>query len=148
MDEAVANATIAAFEPLQMRKPKLSAKLLSKPPFRFLHDVVMNSCAQTGFGDGLYGDDERDAKAIADKAGKIAFLAKALTLTGICAGAPLAMQPSKVVAACLYVSQRSSLCRCVYGTWGPQGQPVRGVKTMVKTVRDRRIALLESYGRR
>ena len=64
----------------------------------FLHDVVMNSCAQTGFGDGLYGDEERDAKAIGDKAGKIAFLAKALTLTGICAGAPLTMQPSKVVA--------------------------------------------------
>jgi hypothetical protein len=33
-------------------------------------------------------------------------------------------------------------------TWGPQGPCVRGVKTMVKTVGGRRIALLESYGKR
>ena len=33
-------------------------------------------------------------------------------------------------------------------TWGPQGQGVRGVKTMVKSVGDRQIPRLESYGRR
>ena len=32
-------------------------------------------------------------------------------------------------------------------TWGPQGQGVRGVKTMVKSVGDRQIPRLESYGR-
>ena len=37
---------------------------------------------------------------------------------------------------------------CVTTTWGPRGQGVRGVKTMVKTVGGRLIALLESYGRR
>ena len=33
-------------------------------------------------------------------------------------------------------------------TWGAQGQGVRKVKTMVKTVGGRRMALLESYGKR
>ena len=33
-------------------------------------------------------------------------------------------------------------------TWGPQGEEVRGVKTMVKSVGDRQITHLESYGRR
>ena len=49
--------------------------------------------------------------------------------------------------ACLY---RSPWCAWPRrnSAWGPQVQGVRGDKAMVKSVGDRQIPLLESYGRR
>ena len=95
MDEAIADATIEAFAPIGLSKPKLSLKLLSKPPFRFLHDLVMNTSRATGFGAGLFDDEDMDPKAM-DKAGKIGFLTKVQTLVGICIGEPLPMKPESI----------------------------------------------------
>ena len=79
-------------------RPKLSDKLLGKPPFRFLHDVVMNVAKATGFGSGLYSGDELDSKAKRDKAGKIAFLNKIIACVGIVEGGAVDVNPSKIVA--------------------------------------------------
>ena len=33
-----------------LQKPKFNQKLLTKPPFRYLHDIYTNTAAATGFG--------------------------------------------------------------------------------------------------
>ena len=57
-------------------KPKMNEKLLTKPPFRYLHDIFTATMAATKFGTGLFEGPELDAKSITDKEAKINFLVK------------------------------------------------------------------------
>lgn len=59
-----------------IKKPPLTEKLLKKPPFRFLHDIVTNVIKETGFLKGLYNDIEMQSENIKDRDAKIAFLDK------------------------------------------------------------------------
>ena len=63
MDEAIVAQTQEIFGAL-IKKPKMTAKLLNKPPFRFLHDVFSETSKATGFAEGLYEGDELQAGSI------------------------------------------------------------------------------------
>ena len=80
------------------QKPKMTQKLLSKPPFRYLHDIFTATSNSTGFGAGLFSGDELDAKAITEKDAKINFLVKIIQLTELVVDEELDVKPTKVVA--------------------------------------------------
>ncbi len=79
-------------------KPKMTEKLLTKPPFRYLHDIFLATMAATGFGNGLYNDEEMDSKANHEKDAKIAILTKMITLTEMMIEEKMDVKPSKIVA--------------------------------------------------
>ena len=97
MAEPWIEATIEAYTGV-IAKPKMSVKLLTKPPFRFLHDVVMNVISTTGFGDGVFEGDELNGKAIKGKGPKLAFLDKAVALVTAGNGSRPDVNTGKVVA--------------------------------------------------
>ena len=41
-----------------IKKPPLTEKLLNKPPFRFLHDIITEVIKNNGTLNGLYSDGE------------------------------------------------------------------------------------------
>ncbi|XP_019719467.1 TRAF3-interacting protein 1-like [Hippocampus comes] len=81
-----------------IKKPALTEKLLSKPPFRYLHDIFTEIIRTTGFMKGLYKDNELKSECIKDKEMKMAFLQKAIDVVVLVTGEPLAVRPAHIVA--------------------------------------------------
>jgi len=81
-----------------IKKPPLTEKLLSKPPFRYLHDIISEVIKSTGFLEGLFEDHEKVSANVKDKDQKILFLQKAIDAVGLAIGAQLAARPSKIIA--------------------------------------------------
>jgi TRAF3-interacting protein 1 len=44
-----------------IERPQLTRRLLARPPFKFIHDIAMEVMRATGFGDTLFGDEDRNA---------------------------------------------------------------------------------------
>lgn len=79
-------------------KPKLSDKYLTKPPFRFLHDIITAVQTNAGFAPGLYKDIELSAKDIQDKEQKVTYLTKIIDVVGLVLGEHVPARPLKIVA--------------------------------------------------
>jgi len=82
----------------QIKKPQLTEKLLKKPPFRFLHDIVTNVIKESGFLQGLYTDEELNHENIKDRDGKVAFLDKLINCVKLATGSSLTVRSTKIVA--------------------------------------------------
>ncbi|XP_046701682.1 TRAF3-interacting protein 1 isoform X3 [Silurus meridionalis] len=81
-----------------IKKPPLTEKLLSKPPFRYLHDIVSEVIRTTGFMKGLYGEAEMKSDNVKDKDSKIVFLQKVIDVVMLVSGEPVAAKPARIVA--------------------------------------------------
>ncbi|GCC36951.1 hypothetical protein chiPu_0015451 [Chiloscyllium punctatum] len=81
-----------------IKKPPLTEKLLSKPPFRYLHDIFTEVIRTTGFLKGLYTEFEMKSDNVKDKDAKITFLQKAIDVVMMVSGDSLSVKPARVVA--------------------------------------------------
>ncbi|XP_051998175.1 TRAF3-interacting protein 1-like isoform X2 [Xyrauchen texanus] len=97
MNESVAKKTQESLGKV-IKKPPLTEKLLSKPPFRYLHDIFSEVIRTTGFMKGLYGEAEMKSDNVKDKDSKIAFLQKAIDVVMLVSGEPLSAKPARIVA--------------------------------------------------
>ncbi|XP_076858577.1 TRAF3-interacting protein 1 isoform X2 [Brachyhypopomus gauderio] len=97
MNAAVAKKTQETLGKV-IKKPPLTEKLLSKPPFRYLHDILSEVIRTTGFMKGLYGEAEMKSDNVKDKDSKIAFLQKAIDVVMLVSGEPLTAKPARIVA--------------------------------------------------
>ena len=73
------------------------AKLLCKPPYRFVHDVVSAIQKETGFGAGLFDETESDSKCKDPKV-KSSFLQKVIDLVGISLGEVVDVRVKKIMS--------------------------------------------------
>jgi TRAF3-interacting protein 1 len=96
--EDMAEATIAAFAPLGLARPKLSLKLLSRPPFRFLHALISNAIKASGKLGNVHSETEQDADAIETKLDKMAYFEKLIATVAMCTGGPIDVRAAKIVA--------------------------------------------------
>uniref|UniRef100_A0A8C8YTH1 TRAF3-interacting protein 1 n=1 Tax=Prolemur simus TaxID=1328070 RepID=A0A8C8YTH1_PROSS len=97
MNAAVVRRTQEALGKV-IRRPPLTEKLLSKPPFRYLHDIITEVIRLTGFMKGLYTDAEMKSDNVKDKDAKISFLQKAIDVVVMVSGEPLSAKPARIVA--------------------------------------------------
>eukprot|EP00796_Vickermania_ingenoplastis_P010101 gene10101-7068_t len=78
--------------------PKLSEKLLTRPPFRFLHDVVTNFIKTTGFPEGLFPEEMLDSAKVTEKEAKTEFMRLLIAAVEAATGSTCAAKPAKIIA--------------------------------------------------
>ena len=117
-------------------KPKLSEKLLRKPPFRFLHDVISEVIRNTGYAADLFDGTESNSQNIKDKDSKVAYLTKIIdrvngSLAAAGEGAPrVTARPLKIVAGLepeLTNQFLQALGRAATGAAGSGGESLGGL---------------------
>ena len=96
-EEPYWKATEAMYSQL-FAKPAMKEKLLTKPPFRYLHDIFTATLGKTGYGEGLFQGEELNSKSFEDKDSKLAWLVKAITLAEMLNGEQIDIKPSMVLA--------------------------------------------------
>eukprot|EP00957_Ditylum_brightwellii_P145919 11111984-Ditylum_brightwellii.AAC.1 len=80
-------------------KPKCSDKLLGKPPFRFLHDLVIAVGKATQYGlENIFSQEEMDSSNVKDKQSKMKFLEKIIKDVEKKLGLDIQAKPGKIVA--------------------------------------------------
>ncbi|XP_014276344.1 TRAF3-interacting protein 1 [Halyomorpha halys] len=81
-----------------IKRPPLTDKLLRKPPFRFLHDIVTSVIKETGYLKDVFTAEELVADNVKDKDSKIKFLTKLISAVKDSTGNNLKAKPGKIVA--------------------------------------------------
>ena len=90
--------------------PRMTAKLLVKPPFRFILDIVVSLIRATGFPAGVYSEHDLDPenynvrqavyppeRPSQSKPAKLQFLTKLITSVSVATGgAAISANPSKI----------------------------------------------------
>lgn len=88
-----------------IEKPKMAEKLLMKPPFKYIFDIIAETGKVTGFANGtythysgLFDGEEMKADYYGEKTRKIGYLNKIISLVEAMSGEKVAANPQKIVA--------------------------------------------------
>ncbi|GMI33822.1 hypothetical protein TeGR_g10448, partial [Tetraparma gracilis] len=87
----------AMMEPV-VAKPKCSDKLLAKPPFRFLHDLISAVVRNTGFAESVVPEAMMDSGNVKEKSDKIEYLDIIIKHVGEHLNTLVDARPAKIVA--------------------------------------------------
>ncbi|CAD7929136.1 unnamed protein product [Amoebophrya sp. A25] len=113
-------------------KPKMSEKYLRKPPFRFLHDIVMEVVRVSGFAANLFTDAEQDAASMSDKNSKIDFLSKIISATYYAIGMDgCEVLPNKIVAGLECDKTNAWLCDLYAAATSHKGNSAMAVQRVL-----------------
>lgn len=91
-------ATIEAFAPLQLSSPELSPKLLKRPPFRFIHNIISSINARFAAYDSVIPVEYLDPADVDTKPKKLDYLERILTYVEKLLGTKIDVNPKKIVA--------------------------------------------------
>ena len=81
-----------------IKKPPLTQKLLSKPPFRYLHDIISEVISTTNFASNLFSELESNSENVKEKDAKINYLNKIIKVVSLSTKVTLNANPAKIVA--------------------------------------------------
>lgn len=97
MSEDFWSATIAAYQPL-ISSPVLTEKLLQRPPFRFIHDIVAALNQRFEAYNHVFTAEEHDSSLLDTKEKKIQYLDKLIAFVALMLGRPIDVASKKIVA--------------------------------------------------
>ncbi|CAH1164116.1 unnamed protein product [Phaedon cochleariae] len=95
-----------------VKKPPLTEKLLRKPPFRFLHDIIITIVSETNYLKGLFTEDELNSDKVKEKEAKVAFLNKLIEAVKNTTKIDLPVRSSKIIAG-LEPAKTNSLLQAI-----------------------------------
>ncbi|RNF23812.1 putative TRAF3-interacting protein 1-like [Trypanosoma conorhini] len=90
--------TIEAFRPLQLDGPELTPKLLKRPPFRFIADIVTAINARFAAYDHIFTPDQLDVTKIDSKEKKIEYLTTLVKYVGSLLGGKIDVNVKRIVS--------------------------------------------------
>lgn len=92
------SATIAAYAPLQLPSPEMTPKLLKRPPFRFIHDIVCGIDARFAAYGHVIPAELQDSANVDTKEKKIEYLTLLINYVNKLMGVQLDVNPKKIVS--------------------------------------------------
>lgn len=116
-----------------INKPQLTEKLLNKPPFKFLHDIVTNVIQSTGYLKGVFTDEEIISTNVTTKETKIKFLEKLITAIQSTTNKTLSARPSKIVAGLEVTKTLELLIAIAFGIETKNKEVKEQISTNTKT---------------
>ncbi|KPI90815.1 hypothetical protein ABL78_0048 [Leptomonas seymouri] len=92
------SATIAAYEPLQLPAPEMTPKLLKRPPFRFIHDIVCGIDGRFAAYNHVIPTELQDSAKVDTKEKKIEYLTTLINYVNTLMSVQLDVNPKKIVS--------------------------------------------------
>jgi len=112
-----------------VRRPPLSVKLLSKPPFKFIHDLVAEVMKMLeGIPNRLFTEQEMDKNSFANKEEKVAYLEKIISWTSYLVGQRVDVHVKSILAGKEPEKTNRLLQAVGKATKIAEGEPERGIE--------------------